>query len=203
MKLISKLRYLILAFFLISFFALHSAENIKTKSFVELLQESQMVFQKPEGLVEVAVMKNDQMNYEYALKYPDKKFEVRYAIRPLGAMIVQYKENLKNKKPGDVFMDPNVLYPTLFQAIALNVSGGKESYKEDFDKNAIKEEFKADWGSITFFEVGKSYSQEYKYCLMMAIHKDNCADAYIFYLSDDKERLMELAAPAFHSLTFK
>ena len=44
--------------------------------------------------------------------------------------------------------------------------------------------------------------QKYKYCMVVAIHKDNLADAYIFYLSDTKDEFLELMKPAFYSLIF-
>jgi hypothetical protein len=39
--------------------------------------------------------------------------------------------------------------------------------------------------------------------MVVAIHKDNLADVYIFYLSDTKIGFNELVEPAFHSLKFK
>jgi len=118
-------------------------------------------------------------------------------------MIEEYKKNEKNKKPGDIHVDPNKFYPTLFQAIAMNISDFRFGGKKEFDKSSVQEEFNADWGATTFVEAGKSFGQDYKYCMMLAIHKDGCADAYIFFMTDDKEHLMELATPAFYSLKFK
>lgn len=157
----------------------------------------------PNGLVEATIVDNDQMHYEFAIKYPDKKFEIRYSIRPLRGMIDQYKENEKNKKAGDVFLDPNKFYSSSFQAVAINISGGRFGGKKEFDKSSVQKEFNADWGATTFVETGKAFGQGYKYCMMVAIHKDDCADAYIFFMTDDKEHLMELAMPAFYSLKFK
>ncbi len=187
----------------ISVFTAYSAENNQKKSFADLLTESKMVFQMPGGLVETKTIDNDQMNYEFSVKYPDKKFEVRYAIRPLVEMIVQYKVNEVNKKPGVTLIDPNKLYLASFQAIAMNISGGQFKNSQEFDRNSVKNEFNADWGSVTLVETGKTFGQEYKYCLMLAIHKDDCADAYIFFLSESKDDLMALAQPAFYSLKFK
>jgi len=188
---------------LIATFSTYSADNKQLKIFADLLAETKMVFQMPDGFVETATVDNDQMNYEYAIKYPDKKFEIRYSIRPLGGMIDLYKDNEKNKKSGDAFMDPNKLYTASFQAIAMNISGGRFGGSKEFEKNSVQKEFNADWGATTFVEAGKSFGQDYKYCMMIAIHKDDCADAYIFFMTDDKEHLMELVMPAFYSLKFK
>ena len=92
---------------LLSTVSVLAAERALPASFTELLTKSGMVFQMPEGMVEAPVVPNDQMNYEYALKYPDKKFEIRYAIRPLADRMADYREKEKNKKDGEVFANPN------------------------------------------------------------------------------------------------
>jgi hypothetical protein len=172
------------------------------KAFKDLLGRAKLTFQKPAGLEETKIIENRQMNYEYAIKYPKKKFEVRYAIRPLDNLLSDYEEKEKNKKPGDINIHPNKLYSSLLQVTAMNISGGKLPEISVFDKQAVKQEFNADWGATTFVEVGKEFGQDYKYCMIVAIHKDNFADAYYFYLSDSKDGFDELMEPAFHSLKF-
>jgi len=200
---INRVRSLLLLLFLFPAFTAYSADTKSTMTFAVLLSEAKMMFRMPDGLVEAAVVENDQMHYYHAIKYPDKKFEVRYAVRPLGAMIDRYKEREKNNNSGEVLVDPNNLYSALFQAIAMNISGGKFQESMEFDKASVQQDFNADWGATTFVEVGKSFGMGYKYCMMIAIHKNDCADAYVFFMSDDPDHLMELATPAFYSLKFK
>jgi hypothetical protein len=173
------------------------------KSFSELLVRAHMTFQYPEGLEETKIIENKQMNYEYALKYPKKKFEVRYAIRPLDKLMHDYRKKEKKKGSGDININPNEWYSSMLQATILNISGGQLPEITNFNKQAVKKEFNADWGATCFFEVGKEFGQSYKYCMVVAIHKDNCADAYYFYLSNSKDDFSELMSPAFHSLKFK
>jgi len=173
------------------------------KTFTELLDRANLVFTKPDGFEETKIIKNRQMNYEYALKHPKKKFEVRYAIRPLDNLLSDYEEKEKNKNTGDINIHPNKLYSSLLQATALNISGGQFTEVTEFDKQAVKNEFNADWGASTFVQVGKEFGQDYKYCMMVAIHKDNLGDAYFFYLSDTREDFDKLMSPAFYSLKFK
>lgn len=194
---------LILLFCLLMLFSSFSTDTNSSQSFFDLLEKTKMEFKMPESFIVGSTIENNQMNYEYVIKNQVKKFEVRYAIRPLGSMIENYKEKLKNKQPGDYLTDPNKYYSASFQAITFNISEGKNAGRQEFDKNAVQSEFNADWGAMTFVETGKSFSQGYKYCMMVAIHKDDCADAYIFFMADDKEKIMELAFPAFHSLKFK
>jgi hypothetical protein len=161
------------------------------KVFSELLDRAKMTLDKADGLVETKPIENGQMNYEYALITKGKDFEVRYAIRPLDNLIKEYNENEKNKKPGDINIHPNKLYAALFEATVLNISGGQFPEPTVFDKNAVKEEFNADWGATNFVEVGEEFGQKYKYCVIVAIHKDNLGDAYCFYLSEKQENITD------------
>jgi hypothetical protein len=173
------------------------------KPFVELLDRAKMHFEKPFGLETTPLIENRQMNYEYALKYPKKQYEIRYAVRPLDQMIAQHEEAQRNKKEGDVSIHPNKLYSAMLTATVLNVSGGKNAEITPFNKNDVKDEFNADWGATAFFEVGEEFGQDYKYCLVVALHKDDCADAYIFYLAKTKKKFTELMNLPFYALKFK
>lgn len=53
------------------------------KKFKSILDDCGMNFTMPDGVKECKIIENDDMEYEYALKYPDKDFEVRYSIRPI------------------------------------------------------------------------------------------------------------------------
>jgi hypothetical protein len=173
------------------------------KQFLDLLFRSGLTFQQVSGLVATKIIYNEQMNYEYAIKYPNKRFEIRYSIRPLDKLLIEYRKNLKNKKKGEIYTNPNTGYYTQFQAIILNISGGKLPEIRIFEKAAVKEEFNADWGATTYVELGKEFGQNYKYCMVLALHKSNLGDAYIFYLSDSQVGFNELVDPAFYSLRFK
>ncbi len=178
------------------------SENLPS-TFVSMLASGKLTFEKPIDYKEVKIIENRQMNYEYAIKHTKENFEVRYAIRPLGKLMDEYEEKMKNKGPLDIYISPNNWYSTLFMATAMNVSGGQEPNIIEFDKEAVKNEFNADWGATTLVEVGKEFGQKYKYCILVAIHKDNFADAYYFYLSNKKELISELMEPIFHSMKFQ
>jgi hypothetical protein len=173
------------------------------KTFTGLLKRANLTFQKPSGFEQTNNIENRQMNYEYALKYPQKNFEVRYAIRPLDDLISDYEKKEKNKKPGDINIHPNKLYAALLKSTTLNISGGQLPDVTVFGTQAVKQEFNADWGATTFVECSKEFGQNYKYCMIVAIHKENLADVYFFYLSDSKDGFDKLMDPAFHSLKFK
>lgn len=171
--------------------------------FKDQLERSNMIFEMPKGFVETGVITNRQMNYDYAIKHVEKQFEVRFALRPLGDLIKSFNELEKNKKSGDINVSPNKFYATSLQTIVLNISGGRMPKFNQFPPQAVKAEFNADWGATAIFEVGKEFAQAYKYCMIVAVHKDSLADAYYFYLSDKQKTLNELMEPVFHCLKFK
>ena len=196
-----KITSLAIGFFLL---VLTSFTTEKTTSaFQEKLLKAKMNFEMPKGFQETAIIANEQMNYDYAIKHVEKNFEVRFSLRPLDDMLKAHLEKEKNKKPGEINISPNKLYQGSFVAIAFNISGGKMlKGSSTFPPEAIKAEFNADWGAMTIVEAGKEFAQDYKYCMMVAIHKDDVADAYYFYLANDQQTLKEQIQPVFHSLKF-
>ena len=173
------------------------------KEFVELLDRAKMKFTEPNGYKRNDPIENEQMNYELAYKHSNKRFEVRYAIRPMDNLLKEYNAREKNKNKGDINIHPNKWYKNVFEATILNISGGQLPEYSIFDKEAVKKEFNADWGATVGVTVGKEFGQDYKYCLVVFIHKDNLGDAYVFYLYDDKDLIGEEMMPIFHSLKFK
>ncbi len=176
------------------------------KDFSDLLDRAHLTFIRPDGMNETKCIENRQMNCEYALKYPDKKFEVRYAIRPMDSELENYDIT---KKRGDLIIHPNKVSKTVFEATLLNIGlGGSASGQLPnityFDSSAVKKEFNADWGATAFVNLGPEFGgQVYKYCIAVIIHKDFIGDGYFFYVSDSKEKIGDLMDNAFHSLKFK
>ena len=172
------------------------------KTFTDLLSRADMIFESPDSLVSTRIFANRQMTYEYAIKYPDKNFELRYAVRPSDNLWKDYEQAEKNKKKGDVNLSPDSIYISAFQTIILNISDGQLPKITEFEKDAVKNEFNADWGGTVALHPGKKFGQEYKYCMVVALHKSRKGDAYIFYLANTTEGFNELVAPAFHALRF-
>ena len=197
----NKIKFFIagLCFVILSSF---SSDNLP-KKFTDLLDRSAMNFNQPDQYSETEVIENPQMNYEYAIINNAKDFEIRYAIRPLDERIKNHNEREKNKKPGDINIHPNKLHTATFQAVVFNVSGGKFPKIGEFEPESVKKEFNADWGALTMVEVGKEFGTDYKYCLLITIHKDDVADAYFFYLSNTKEDITKNMQAPFHALRFK
>lgn len=172
----------------------------------------------PLGWAETPVIANGQMSYDYALHYPGRRLEVRYAVRPLAEQLADYARRSADKN--QVAIDPNQQYQTLFRTIVLNVSAGGQSGPamaaamqaifaqplQEFPPAAVKAEFRADWGAIISLQPVPAFGQAYQNCVVVALHKSGVADAYCFYLYDHDADLDELVlnTPAtFHSLRFQ
>ena len=82
----------------------------------------------------------------------------------------------------------NSSYATILHTIILNITGGVDYKIQEFDRNAVKNEFNADWGATTFVNLNSGFGKGFKYCMIVAIHKKDIADAYYFYMADTKEK---------------
>lgn len=168
--------------------------------FKTILDDCGMNVNIPDGFVESKIIENDDMNYEYAIKYPDKDFELRYSIRP-----IRYKkyanDTVKNEMESQRSFR-NSSYGIILETVILNITGGVEYNVQAFDKDAVKSEFNADWGATTFVELKSEFGKGFKYCMIVTIHKDDVADAYYFYLANSKDKFSENMDPLFHSLRF-
>ena len=187
---------------LITLLPAFKADNLPTL-FSNRLNRAQLNFIPPDQYKEVPVIKNGQMHYEYALKHPDKNFEVRYAVTPLDSVFLQFYAMQKDKNSINV-VGPNKLYYGAFVAIMANISGGLQPPKiQIFPTESVKTEFNADWCATGLCEVKGDFGKGYKYCMAVAIHKDNLGDAYIFYLTDNAEDFQTLLLPVFYAMKFK
>ncbi|GAB2967586.1 hypothetical protein GCM10027048_42910 [Hymenobacter coalescens] len=169
-------------------------------NFQQGLTEARMMYTAPAGWKAVPVRPNGDMNYEYALKHPTRKFEVRYAIRPLAGLLREYQAA---KRKGEIAVHPNSFHESLLQVTLLNISGGQDAPVQEFDARAVRQEFGADWGATSMVTPSPSFAPGYKYCMVVALHKANQADAYYFYLAANQADLEPGMQPAFHSLRFR
>lgn len=195
-----KNRLIILTFILIGL-----SPNIYGQSFADfksLVENCEMNFAKPLELMESQVIDNDDMGYEFALKYANKDFEVRYSIRPI-TYLHYTNDTIKNQMESQRPFR-NAQYEIIFKTVMLNLTGGVEYNYTIFDTSSVKNEFNADWGATTFLDLASNgeFGKGYKYCMIVAIHKKDIADAYYFYLSNTKEGFMDNVDPLFHSLRF-
>jgi hypothetical protein len=140
------------------------------------------------------------MDYDYAIKYPDKDFELRYALRPIRYKVYASDDEKKETESQRAFRNSSKV--TIFKTVILNITGGKDYEVQAFDKDAVKKEFNADFGITSFVDLNSDFGKGYKYCMLVMIHKDDVADAYYFYLSNTKDKFSENMNALFHTLRF-
>jgi hypothetical protein len=118
-----KLSLLLLIVFVAAAANAQSTLDSTAQRFSALLDETGMAFNKPAGTIQIPIIKNMQMHYEFAVKYPDKPLEIRYAIASLKQRVDEYNEWKKNPKPGDTRIDPNTMAKSMAYVVSLNVGG--------------------------------------------------------------------------------
>ena len=168
--------------------------------FKKALTDCDMNLNIPSGFVECKIQENGDMDYDYAIKYPDKDFELRYAIRPIRYKVYASDDEKKETESQRAFRNSSKV--TIFKTVILNITGGKDYEVRAFDNDAVRKEFNADFGITSFVDLNSDFGKGYKYCMLVMIHKDDVADAYYFYLSNTKDKFSENMNALFHTLRF-
>ncbi len=163
------------------------AANAQT--FQQLLTHSNMQFSIPPDFVEAPVLNNGDVNYDFAVKSNTAALEIRFRIWPI---------DRKQK-------NPNAIYHAMLVTMGLNISNGQMIKSQQYPAESVKAEFGADAGSSGVAPIGSEFGKGYRFCLISVIHKDNVADAYVFYLYSDQRTIMGALSTdnIYHTLTFK
>ena len=178
-----------------------SAQSILPKEFADALHRAGMTFTVPDSLQPTAVIANHSANYQYAIKYPGRNFEIRYAVKPTDSLWAAFNQ-LGPLSLNERRTNPDSTYISAFQTVIINCAHGGIPRITDFEAAAVKAEFGADWGGTVIIQPRKEFAQEYKYCMIVAIHKNKAGYAFIYYLSDKDEGFNDLVLPVFHALKF-
>jgi hypothetical protein len=194
-----QLRFATLAIFALIFS--YSGYGQSLAEFEALVKESGMSLNIPSIFVESPVVANKNMDYEYAVKYPDKDFILRFAIRPIQSKV--YPNDSIKKDVESKIKIRNTTYEANMKSVLYAISGGYDYEFKAFDKAAAKDEFNADWGAITLVELRSEFGKGYRFCMVVALHKDSVADAYLFFLSNKQDSFPAGMRPLFHSLRFE
>jgi len=173
-------RIIVLISALLNFSVTVAADSTATApTFDDLVAEAGMVFAPPPGLQPVEVRHNPMFVYDRALAAPDGELEIRYAVRPLERIVVDYQD------PHSSAPDPNHMFPLMFQSMVTLLSGGGHSPTQEYPPNQAKAKFNADWAAASVFDVSAEFQTDHKQALVVAIHKHQLADAYSVFLFDD------------------
>jgi len=147
-------------------------------TFQQLLAESGMELMIPDGFAVVGARPNERFLYDRAYASPDGALEIRYAVRPLGRLRVDYED------PHSSAPDPNHMFPLMFQSVVASLSAGRHSPTREYPPGRAREKFNADW-AVAVFDTDAGFATDHRQALVIAMHKHALADAYVIFLFDD------------------
>jgi len=154
-----------------------SENNIE--KFNNLLIESGLSYQEIDGFKDVDIEPEYVMPYEKRIRTKDESLEVRYAIRPLKRIEIVYDD------PHSSAPHPNDLFEMLFRTLTETLAGGSHVISRAYPPDQAKKLFNAGWASAGAFDISPDISKQYKQAMMITIHHNDKADAYILILTDD------------------
>ena len=162
----------------------------KDVTFQQLLMEGGLEFQAPEGFKALPVEPAYVMPYEARYISDDGQIEIQYAIRPLSRIEIDYDDpHNAAPLPNDLF---NMLFRTLTETMAINHDVISRSYTPE----EARKEYRAGWASVGVFDLSPDISKRFQQAMLIAIHQNDKADAYILFLthnlSTEKERIKKL-----------
>jgi hypothetical protein len=166
-------------------------------SFEVLLAESHLQLEVPAGFTPVPVQANPVLSYEQALRDPEGRLEVRYALRPLGRLQIDYDD------PHGAAPDPNHVFPLMFESIAMRLSGGGHTPTREYPVDQARRLFNADWAAAGVFDVRSPFATDFAQGLVLALHRNRVADAYLVLLFDDYAQAKPAIDRALASLRFR
>ena len=176
------------------------------KQFVAVLDKAGMNFIKPVGMKETPLIRNDELDYQYAIKDSANNLEIRYLVYPLQDMVRKYNANQPDS--GMPNIDPNFMHTNLLIVYSLKLQGkdftniGSFPEVKELPHATCEKEFNADWGGEINLQPCDEFAQKYKYCTLLEIHKDNIADAFIIFLYNRNDAPEDLLAPVLTTLKF-
>lgn len=191
---LKKFIIVIVSFFIVSFANASPSVNL---DFKQLLNEAGLILNHKPELMVVKPQINSIQQYEYALRTKDDALEIRYAIRPLSRVKIDYED------PHSSAPDPNHLFPLLFDSMLENLSKSGQTPKREYSQKQARDLFNADWANAAAFDLAPEFSKNYKQGLLIAIHKNMKADVYAIYLYNDYLKVKKIINESLDALIFK
>lgn len=189
-------RLLLLLLCLVS--AVASAERSAPDGpFVGLLEEAQLVFDRPEGFIDLAAGRNPILDYEHALHSADGSVEIRLSIRPLQRLRIDYDD------PHGAIPNPDHIFPLVFESLATRLAGGGHAPSLAYPPDQARAKFNADWAAAAVFDTVEDFATRYRQGLLVAMHRNKIADAYMVFLFDDYDAVREPVNAAMGTLFFR
>ena len=157
-----------------------------------------MTFSVPPGFDFITPRTNDRVGYSCAIGVQDPKLELRYHIFPL---------KLPPLPPGYTSVasaDLNTLHVPNMLAMIQNVARAVLVEPNLLPADGVKAEFGADWGAVCRLALAPSaFADGFAECLLLALHRKDVADAYVFFMFQDFQNAASLINSNFYTLRFR
>ena len=171
--------------------------SLAAVTFEDLLEEGSLELVLSDDFMEVPLEPNPVFAYERAVRHRAAALEIRYAVRPIARASVEYED------PHNAAPDPNHLYAMMFRTLVDELAGGGDSPLREYPADQARTMFNADWAAASTFDLAPEFSQSFRQGLLLAIHKNNKADAYVVFLFDDYADVKDKIKSNLSSLLFR
>lgn len=164
--------------------------------FESLVAEAGLVFDPPAGFDDVVPRANPVMDYERALRSRDGALEIRYAVRPLQRLRIDYDD------PHGAVPDPNHIFPLMFESLVSRLAAGGHSPSREYSAEDAAAKFRADWAAAAVFDVNPDFNAGHRQGLILGLHRNRRSDAYVVILFDDYPTVKPRLERAMSSLVY-
>ncbi len=147
--------------------------------FDNLLQEAHMELHAPAGFQ--ASKKETAGLCNKVIEATQSQLQVCVIVRPLARMIIDYED------PHSSAPDPNQIYPLLFTSLSQSLSDGSALHSAEYPSDLAAKLFRAHWASAAAMTLNPEWAFPYPNGLMIGIHRDGSADAYLIFSYADHE----------------
>ncbi len=174
----------------------NAAEVDAGQAFNSLLQESGLQLDRRDQFFDLVPRANNILPYEHAMRHKSGALEVRFIVRPLNRIEIEYND------PHNAAPEPNHLFPLLFESITNQLAVGSDTSNITFPEDAAAQRFNADWVAVSAFSIDPDFAGDYRNAVLVAMHKNQVADAYTLFLYNDHERAKSVINDSISILSF-
>ena len=160
--------------------------NDARSAFAALLDEASLRIDTPLNFSTTPVQENALLPYEHALRHDSGAVEVRFIIRPLSRITIDYSD------PHNAAPEPEHLFPLLFESITTQLSVDSHTPSSTFSEAIAESSFNANWAAAAAFDIDPRFANGYRNALLIAMHRNRVADAYTLFLYNDQEQAKPL-----------
>jgi len=149
-------------------------------------------FNHPGNLRSIPADANDFIPHHVAFENARQDYEVRYFFVPLDSTSTYYNRQ-KALDPLAELADPNEYCQMAMELAVQHASKNKVHNFQIMERNSLKSIYRADWGATQQVDLVNE-EIPFQFCQVICLHKNDLADVYIYYLTNDKNQLMEVMA---------